>query len=70
MAEKHIDYKTLSAELDNILAQMQVDDVDVDKAIALYERGMTITKELEAYLKTAENKVHKVKVKAGWKTGA
>lgn len=68
MAEKHTDYKALNAELEEILAQLQASDTDVDEAVKLYERGMAITKELEAYLKTAENKVHKVK--ADWEAGA
>lgn len=68
MAEKHTDYKALNTELEEILAQLQAIDTDVDEAVKLYERGMAITKELETYLKTAENKVHKVK--ADWEAGA
>lgn len=64
MAEKKVDYKVLSAELDEILAKLQSADLDVDKAVGLYERGMEIAKELETYLKEAENKVSKVK--ADW----
>ncbi len=61
MTEKTIDYKKLSAELDEILASMQSSGVDVDEALKQYERGMEITKQLEDYLKTAENKVTKIK---------
>lgn len=68
MAEKHTDYKELNTELEEILAQLQASDTDVDEAVKLYERGMAITKELETYLKTAENKVRKVK--ADWEAGA
>ena len=68
MAEKHTDYKALNTELEEILSQLQAIDTDVDEAVKLYERGMAITKELETYLKTAENKVHKVK--ADWEAGA
>jgi exonuclease VII small subunit len=35
----------------------------VDQASKQYERGMQIIAELEAYLKTAENKIAKVKKK-------
>ncbi len=61
---KKTDYRLLSAELDETLAKLQAADLDVDEAVKLYERGMAIAKELESYLKEAENKV--AKVKAGW----
>lgn len=58
---KKSDYKTLNAELDEVLAKLQSEDLDVDEAVTLYERGIEITKHLEAYLKDAENKVAKIK---------
>lgn len=58
---KEVNYQELSAELDTILAQLQTDDFDIDEAITLYERGIKISKELESYLKTAQNKVTKLK---------
>jgi exodeoxyribonuclease VII small subunit len=58
---KEINYVELSQELDTILAQLQADDFDVDEAIKLYERGIEISKQLETYLKTAQNKVTKLK---------
>lgn len=58
---KEIDYSALNQELDSILAKLQSDELDVNDAIALYERGMEITKQLETYLKTAENKITKLK---------
>jgi exodeoxyribonuclease VII small subunit len=64
MAQAKKDYKVLSAELDDVLAELQSDDLDVDQAVALYERGMKLAKELEAYLTDARNKVSKVK--ANW----
>lgn len=58
---KEINYKELSAELDTILAQLQTDDFDIDEALKLYERGIVISKQLETYLKKAENTVTKLK---------
>jgi exodeoxyribonuclease VII small subunit len=58
---KKSDYKSLNAELDEILVQLQAENLDVDQAVELYERGIEITKELETYLKEAENKVEKIK---------
>lgn len=61
MKAKNSDYKELNAELDNILASLQSDELDVDEAVALYEKGMNIIADLETHLKEAENKVAKIK---------
>lgn len=58
---KKTDYKSLNEELDEVLAKLQSDDLDVDEAVGLYERGIAIIKELENYLADAENKVTKLK---------
>lgn len=63
MAQKKFDYHSAQAELEAILEHLQAGDIDVDQAIAQYERGMQLVKELEAYLKTAENKVTQLKAK-------
>jgi len=55
-------YQELSAELDSVMAQLQAEDIDIEKAVQAYERGMTIVQELEKQLKTAENKVKKIKL--------
>lgn len=61
MNKSNFDYQKLSAELDDVLDSLQSADLDIDDAVAKYERGMQIVKELEAYLQTAENKVKKIK---------
>ena len=61
MSKQTANYKSLNTELDDILLRLQSEDIDIDEAVKLYERGIAITKELEAYLKTAENKVTKIK---------
>jgi exodeoxyribonuclease VII small subunit len=65
---QQIDYKKLSSELDQVLDKLQNADLDVDEAVKAYERGMEIAKNLETYLKKAENKV--TKVKADWESRA
>lgn len=61
MAVKEIeDYKTLKAKLDEELAWFDGDNLDVDEAIAHYEQALKLTKDLEAYLKKAENKIKKL----------
>lgn len=61
MTAKDIDYRALNEELEGLLAELEAGDSDVDQAIKQYQRGMEIVAQLETYLKTAENKVKKVK---------
>lgn len=63
---KTTDYQALSRELDEIIAQLQSPDIDIDEAVRLYDRGMAIAKELDTYLKTAEIKI--TKLKSEWST--
>lgn len=51
------EYRKLSDELNQILDKIQERDIEVDEAIKLYERGTDITKQLEDFLKNAENKI-------------
>lgn len=53
-------YRQLRSELDEIMNNLHVSALDVDTAIAEYEKGMKIIKELEAHLKKAELKIQKV----------
>lgn len=63
MSNKKVNYRVLSVELDEILTKLQSNDLDVDEAIKLYERGMEVAKEIEKYLKEAENKITKIKTR-------
>ncbi len=62
-SDKKINYQVLSAELDQLMTELQRDDLDVDEALKHYERGLVIVEQLETYLKTAENTVTKLKSK-------
>ncbi len=55
-----LDYHELQEELDDILASLQTGALSIDDAITAFERGQTIIKELESYLKQAENKIKKL----------
>ena len=55
------DYSSLSAELEAVMTELQREDLDVDAALKHYQRGLALIGELEQYLKTAENKVRKLK---------
>jgi len=65
MADKQVDYAALSAELDEIVAELQEGEVAIDDAMAKYERGLELVTLLEKHLKTAENKVSKLKAQFG-----
>jgi exodeoxyribonuclease VII small subunit len=58
-----IDYTTLKAELDSVMAELQREDLAVDAALKYYERGLELVKQLEQYLKTAANRVVELKAK-------
>ena len=58
-----VDYAALSAELETIMLELQREDLDIDLALQHYERGLVILKDLERYLKTAENKVTELQAK-------
>jgi exodeoxyribonuclease VII small subunit len=46
-----------------VLGELQRDDLGVDAALKHYQRGLELVQQLEAYLKTAENKVTELKAK-------
>jgi len=54
-------YQQLRSDLDDIVAQLQSGEADVDEAAKLYEQGMKLVKELEKYLKQTEVKIEKIK---------
>ena len=56
-------YQQLKAELDEVMMALQQDDLDVDKAIEFYQKGLQLVQQLEKYLKNAENKVTELKAK-------
>jgi exodeoxyribonuclease VII small subunit len=58
-----VSYQQLKDELDNIMVSLQQEDLDVDKALEYYQRGLELTQQLEAYLKDAENKIIEIKAK-------
>lgn len=58
---KDFDYQSHSNELDEIVAKLQSDDISVEEALTLHQRGTVIAKELEQYLTQAKNKIEKVR---------
>lgn len=56
-------YEDLTRQLDEIMSELQQEDLDVDKALEYYQKGLALVQEIEKYLKTAENKVIELKAK-------
>jgi exodeoxyribonuclease VII small subunit len=56
-------YQALKVELESVMAKLQAEDLDVDEALSLYERGLELVQQLENYLKTAENSVQELKAR-------
>jgi len=55
-------YHNLNEELDEILNELQSAELDIDEAISKYEKAMKIVAKLEEYLKSAKNKITKIKL--------
>jgi exodeoxyribonuclease VII small subunit len=62
-----VNYQELKSELDQIMLSLQEEDLDVDKALEHYQRGLELVQQLETYLKDAENKIIEIKAKFGEK---
>lgn len=58
-------YQTLKQELDDIIVKIQIENLDVDEAIKLYESGNKLISELKSYLENAEQKISKVRSQKG-----
>jgi exodeoxyribonuclease VII small subunit len=56
-------YQALKNELESVMAKLQDEDLDVDEALSLYQRGLELVKQLDNYLKTAENTVNELKAR-------
>lgn len=56
-------YQELKSQLDEVMQQLQREDLDIDKAIEYYQKGLELVRDIETYLKTAENKVTEIKAK-------
>ena len=64
-AEPHADIATLSfeaalAELEGIVRQLEAGEVELEKSIAIYERGAALKAHCESRLKAAELKVEQI----------
>jgi len=58
-------YEALQAELDQLMAELQREDLDVDTALRHYQRGLELIEQLQDYLKTAENRLTELTSRPG-----
>ena len=63
MADMTQTFRELSDQLEDVLAQLQADDLDVDEALRLHEQGTKLLIQLEKRLEAAEHKVKTLKSK-------
>ncbi len=56
-------YSEIKDDLDNVMNNLHSDELDLDQAIKLYERGIKLTNELGDYIRHAENKIKTIKAK-------
>ena len=54
-------YTELTTELEAVMTRLESGDLGVDQVVINYERGITIIREIENYLKHAENRVSELK---------
>ncbi len=58
-------YQQLADELAAIMDWFESDKVNLDQAVIKYQQAMELLIEMEAYLKTAENKIRKIATRFG-----
>ena len=59
MAKQTVIYQETMQALENIVERLQADDIELDEAMQLHEKGQALAAQLEEYLKTAENSIKK-----------
>lgn len=54
-------YQALKSQLDDVVARLQDEQLDIDEALKLYQSGQRLVTELEAYLTAVKLKITKLK---------
>lgn len=63
MPKSQSSYNELKQQLDHVMEELEREDLDVDKAVEYYQKGLELVQAIEKYLKSAENKVTELKAK-------
>ena len=53
-------YRQLRAELDEVVAKIQNESVDIDEATKLYEQGLKLINDLQKHLADSKNQIKKL----------
>lgn len=59
---KTLSFEAALKELEGIVDQLERGDVELEKSIAIYERGEALRNRCDELLKSAEMKIEKIKV--------
>ena len=59
---KDLSFEDNLKTLEDIVEQLESGDVDLDKSVEVYEKGMNLKKICEEKLKKVENQIKKIKV--------
>ena len=54
-------YQQMQSELDKLMTSLRQGSGDIDESVLQYQQAMQLIKELEEYLKNAQNKISKIK---------
>ena len=60
--DKELSFEESLKELENIVDQLESGDIDLEKSVKLYEKGMLLKKNCEDKLKTVEMQIKKIKL--------
>jgi len=60
--EKHLTFEENLKELENIVEQLESGEVDLEKSVKLYEKGMFLKNQCDEKLKKVELQIKKIKV--------
>jgi exodeoxyribonuclease VII small subunit len=63
MTNKDFHFDAALKELEEITQWFESSEVDLDKGLVKFERGMELATELKSHLETIENRVEKIKAK-------
>jgi exodeoxyribonuclease VII small subunit len=54
-------YRVLNEELEEVIQKLQSEGLDVDEVVKEYQKGINLVETMETYLKSAKNKITKIK---------
>ncbi len=60
MTEKELSFEDAVKSLEKVVAQLEQEDVPLEKAIELYQEGMSLSKLCDEKLQNAQDKVVKI----------